>query len=211
MKLEPLEIEMLDLTVRPVLIIDELNRFWINKDNALVDVSFRRHMKSVKRAFQHLAYRHDKKRIDLERVCAHLGAPYLHSLPGVAEIKQAKQFVVDNCDEDSEDVRAFENRFFDLRTTDLARYHGRLYEEDASQIAGFAGSLSISSSIAYQMAFIYPLLHAGLPPQIHNKLAKVFIRFRKAVQVWGERALKIQQECKMNHKTYRIPLEEIFG
>jgi hypothetical protein len=77
------------------------------------------------------------------------------------------------------------------------------------QITGFAEALSISSAIAYQMAFIYPLLHAGLPVQTHNKLAKVFIRFRDTVGGWGRKAVKIRQECCMDNTTRRIPLEDI--
>jgi len=210
MRLEDTRITCLDLTIPSISLVDELSQFWIAKENTLVDINFRGYMKSIKRGFQYLAYQHERKRIDFERVCAHIGAPFLHSLPGVAEIKQARKFVIENCAEDYDDVRDFENRFFDLKTNDLGRYHGELLKDDASQITGFAEVLSINSAVAYQMAFIYPLVHANLPVRIHNKLAKVFIRFMRVVEGWGEKALKIERECNPDNRSYRIPLEDIF-
>ena len=207
MKLLPGDMVM-DLTIPQLSIRDELNQFWIKKDD-LEDISFRGYRKDIKRAFAYLSYKHDRKRSELERLFVHLGVSYLYGLPGVIEIKEAKHFLIANSDNGSDENRSFDSRHFDLGTDDTTRYHNRILESDKSQVMGLAETLGLSHGVVCQMAFVFPLLQASIPTAIHNDLLLLFNRFCQCVQEWGYRAQKVRQECRMTDKRYRIPIDEI--
>ena len=198
----------LDLTIRHISIKDELNKFWVNTEE-IEPTFFRGYRRDLRRAFSYLSNEYDRPRTQIERVCVHIGAPFLYGLPGVGEISRAKQFLIQHSANNSDNLRILENRFFDIGTADTTRYQGRLIVDDKSQVSNLAETLGVKSGIVYQMAFIYSLLHTALPIPIYNELAKLFQRFCQAVRQWGYQANKIRQECRVSNDEYRMPLEEI--
>lgn len=208
MRLEDTRITCMDLTIRPILIKDEMLKLWPKKED-IEPTNFRGYRRDLKRAFSYLANDYDHPRVEIERVCANIGAPYLYSLPGVSQIKRARHFVIENSENNGDTIRILENRFFDIGTNDTIRYQGRLICSDKSQITNLAETLGIRSGIVYQMAFIYALLHTEIPVPIYNTLGRLFQEFCRKVQEWGEDAKKIQRECRLSNGGYRIPIEEI--
>jgi hypothetical protein len=198
----------LDLTVRQISIKDELNKFWVNTGE-IEPTFFRGYRRDLRRAFSFLSNEYDRPRTQIERVCVHIGAPFLYGLPGVIEIGRAKQFLIEHADNNSDSLRILENRFFDIGTADTTRYQGRLIVDDKSQVSNLAETLGLKAGIVYQMAFVYSLLHTMLPIPIYNELGKLFKRFCQAVRQWGYQAEKIRQECRRTNKEYRLPLEDI--
>ena len=210
MKLIDTKVTVMDLTIPTTSIDQELTRFWVPKDAKLVSVRIRNYMRVLKRGFQYLAYRHDRSRAELERLCAHVGASHLYSFEGVAEIRQAKRHLIENGGANADALYALENRHFDLKTSDFVNYTGRILEEDMAQIAGFADLVGITKGLAYQITVSHLLLQSFLPDHIHNQLAKVFIRFRYSMESWGRHAIRVMNGCEIDRGKERIPLEDIY-
>jgi len=209
MKLVDTKITYMDLTIPSISVRDELNNKLWAKPEEIEPTFFRGYRRDIRRAFVYLVQDYDHPRIEIERVCANIGAPFLYGLPGVVEIKRARHFVIENSENEEDTLRILENRFFDIGTDDTIRYQGRLLEGDKSQIANLAETLGLRSGIVFQMAFIYALLHTDIPDKIYNTLGKLFYGFCKKVKEWGEQAQEMQNKCKPTNGGYRIPLEEI--
>lgn len=205
--------EVIDLTPNRIYLPDELRRFWIDK-NSLKKVRVRTWQKSIKRAVQLLAFEHECSQIDIYRIAMHLGIPYLWGLPTVRQIEQAHAYVL-KYEADNEILRFFEGRFFDFQSNDTCQFTGDFPKEDTSQCEGLSDRLGLPSSVIYQMAIIYSLLHvSNVPTKPYNKIAKIYMRFRRNLEEWSIYAIKMRQECENNnhvdHKT-KIPLEEVLG
>jgi hypothetical protein len=82
----------LDLTIRHISIKQELNKLWVNTEE-IEPTFFRGYRRDLRRAFSYLSNDYDRPRTQIERVCVHIGAPFLYGLPGVVEITRAKQFL----------------------------------------------------------------------------------------------------------------------
>lgn len=199
----------IDLAIKPISLEDELARMWVDGKKELKDIDFQTCRRDIKRAMSYLSYKYDRPRTEIDKVCAHLGARFLFSLPGVIEIRKARQYLIENCETNASEIRRFEHRFFDIGTGDLTRYHASLFEADKAQIVGLADILGLSQGIVCQVAFVYPLLFTSIPTQIYNALAKLFQRFCETLELWGQEAARTQRECKAIPERYRIPLEEV--
>ena len=189
---------------------DEIRKFWVNS-NELKGISIRHLLKVIRRSIQYLSYQYQVKQIEIYRVAVHLGIRFLYELPGVETIKEARHHLL-KYSIDLDDIRLFENRFFDFKSNETTRFFGRFPEEDVNQCNGLADILGLNKTIVVQIATIYPLLHADIPVPAYNQMGEIFIRFRKELESWAEQAAELKNECrKGNDIMCRIPLEDIIG
>jgi len=166
---------------------------------------------SIKRSVQYLAHQFSCHQIDIYRIAFNKGISQLYGLPGVADIKETRIFLLKHA-ADLDDIRQLEGRFFDLKTNETTLFTGRFPEADIRQCDNLADALSLNRSIICQMAIIHSLVRTEVPVHFHNQMAKVFIRFRKDMKRWGERAVKTKRTCeKINGKPLKIQCDDIFG
>ena len=171
----------------------------------------RNFLKVIRRSVQYLSYQYQFKQIDVYRVAVHLGVKFLYGLPGVTAIKDSRHHLLKHAI-DLDDIRLLENRFFDFKSNETTRFFGRFPEEDINQCSGLAEILGLNKAIVVQIAIIYPLLHADIPVPAYNQMGEIFIRFRKDLEGWAQRALKLKNECRESDDNMcKIPLEDIIG
>ncbi len=216
MKLTPTDIDIIDLTLPRIYLPGEALMLRIKKDD-LKSASIRNMLRVIKRSVQFLAFKYNCNQGDIYRLALNWALPHLYSLPGVSKIKETRAFIIEHAKED-EDVRVFENRFFDLKSTNTTRYSGWFSQKDLNQAGELADVLSLTKSLVYQIGFIYSLLHIEvIPAAAYNQMGEVFIRFRSDISRWArqetKQALRIKQECenKLPINDYKIPLEEVLG
>ena len=168
-------------------------------------------LRPIKRCAQYLAHQHNCHQIEIYRLAVHMGIPHLHELPGVADVRDVKIYLLENA-ADLDDIRAQETRFFDFKINETVLFTGRIAESDISQCDNLSDILSLSRSIICQMAMIHTLVRTEIPVQFHNEMAEVFIRFRKKVKRWGERAVKAKKNCeKIATNFQKIDYAQIYG
>ena len=209
MDLKQIKSNTINLSLRRIDIQKEVRRFFIHVTD-LKKISIRC-LLSIKRSVQYLAHQHNCHQIDIYRIAVNKGIPHLYGLPGVTEVKEARVFLLAHA-ADLDDIRALEGRFFDLKTNETALFTGRFPVGDISQCDNLADHLSLNRSIICQMAMIHSLVRTEVPAHFHNQMAKVFIRFRKDIKRWGERAVKAKKNCeKVSGSPSKIHCDDIFG
>ena len=209
MELRQINSNIINLSLRPIDMQEELRRYYI-KTAELKKISIRC-LLSIKRSVQYLAHNHNCHQIDIYRIAVNKGIPHLYGLPGLTDVKEVRVFLLKNA-ADLDDLRALEGRFFDLKTDETSLFTGRFTEGDIRQCDNLADTLSLNRSIICQMAMIHSLVRTEVPAHFHNQMAKVFIRFRKDVKRWGERAVKAKKICeKINGNPLKIHCDDIFG
>lgn len=210
MKLRPFESNPPDQKLITINLPEEISRLWVNS-NELKGVNVRNFLKVIRRSVQFLSYQYQVKQIDICRVAVHLGVKFLYGLPGIMTIKECRHHMLQHSI-DLDDIRLLENRFFDFKSNETERFFGRFPEEDINQCNGLADILGLNKAIVLQIAIIYPLLYADIPVLAYNQMGEIFIRFRKDLESWAQRALKLKNECRKNDDNIcKIPLEDIIG
>jgi hypothetical protein len=209
MELRQIKSNIINLSLRPIDMYKEVRRFFIHT-NDLKKISIRC-LLSIKRSVQFLAHQHNCHQIDIYRIAVNKGIPYLYSLPGIKDVIGVRVFLLKHA-ADLDDIRALEQRFFDLKTNETALLTGRFPEKDIRQCDNLADAISLNRSIICQMAMIHSLVRTEIPAHFHNQMAKVFIRFRKDIKRWGKRAIKLKKTCEMiNGSPSKIHYEDIYG
>ena len=215
MKLISTGSDVLNLQIVPINLEKRLKNFWMN-GSEMKGVSVRNYLKTIKYTNEGLSYRFNCSRVDIERICLRYGIGYIYRLPGVAQIKATRKYLMDNFTE-LDDIRMIENRFFDLGTCDTQRYDNRFPENDVVACNSLANDLSISKSLIFQLSIMGALLHvdSNIHPRLYNQMAKVVIRFRKELLGWAKKAVDIENYCRKKavsfHCEEKIPFEDAVG
>lgn len=202
------EVRSFDFVVPPISLKEELAKLCIINEK-IEDFGFRGCRRDIWRSLSFLAVKFERRRSDIERMAAGLGVKYLFGIPGISKIRQARQYVFKHSGNDSEYTRSFDGRFFDLGTSDVRRYHGRLLESDVAQIAGLGDILGLDAGVICQMSFTYALLHSDdIPVSTHNGLAELFRKFCGEVREWADQAQRISREVGYKVKYQNSPMDD---
>lgn len=125
---------------------------------------------------------------DVARYAVHYGIHRLFQLPGIAEIREIRSFVLHNS-EDPEHRGWFDSGSFDLGTSRTVTLRTRLFEKDVAQCAGLASVLGLGPPLIRQLAIMAVLIESReLPVEHNNQMVGVLRSFRQWIEGRVEKA-----------------------
>jgi hypothetical protein len=143
--------------------------------------------------------------------CIHSGLALLSQLPGVDEIRRAREVVLAS---GSDEIAWFEAWHFDidpLQTT-RTKLYGRVVREDADWAGALAKSLGLTRSTLATLAILAVLLHVPAVPEDYRRHMVMVLRdFAAQLKVRARRAKSKAKEASAPKEINRYSWADVIG